>query len=217
MPAGAAMLLAVSAAVAAAGDSPGELSAAAWQALLAGDADAAVDRYDRLIEARPDAAPHLWQRGIALYYAGRYADAAAQFESHRTVNGNDIENPVWHLLCLSRADPGGLDAARKRMLPVGVDRRVPMSEVLDLFAGRGSIEAVERAATVNGSAEARMYADLYLGLYAEATGEAAESLRHIRRAADAPLPGHGMRQIAEAHLRFRTAAGETADADDRSE
>ena len=39
--------------------------------------------FDSLAKAVPDQAPHLWQRGIALYYAGRYDDCRRQFESHR--------------------------------------------------------------------------------------------------------------------------------------
>jgi hypothetical protein len=37
-----------------------------------------------------------WQRGIALYYAGRYKDCRLQFESHRTVNPNDVETVREH-------------------------------------------------------------------------------------------------------------------------
>src|SRR6266508_21668 len=40
--------------------------------------------FDRLVKMAPDALPQLWQRGIALYYAGRFKDCRVQFESHRT-------------------------------------------------------------------------------------------------------------------------------------
>ena len=58
--------------------------------------------FDQLAKAIPDEAPQLWQRGIALYYAGRYADCRRQFESHRTVNPDDVENAAWHFLCVAR-------------------------------------------------------------------------------------------------------------------
>jgi len=54
--------------------------------------------FDRVIALQPEAAPHLWQRGIALFYAGRYADCREQFESHRTVNPADEANAAWHFL-----------------------------------------------------------------------------------------------------------------------
>ena len=60
--------------------------------------------FDELAKAVPEQAPQLWQRGIALYYAGRYDDCRRQFESHRTVNPDDVENAVWHFLCVARAE-----------------------------------------------------------------------------------------------------------------
>ena len=75
--------------------------------------------FDALIQLRPDVAPQLWQRGITLYYAGRFADCRAQFESHRTVNPNDVENAAWHFLCVARAE--SVVKARAALLPVGPD------------------------------------------------------------------------------------------------
>src|SRR6201988_3852826 len=60
--------------------------------------------FDTLAKMVPESAPQLWQRGIALYYAGRYKDCRAQFESHRTVNPSDVENAFWHFLCVARAE-----------------------------------------------------------------------------------------------------------------
>ncbi len=60
--------------------------------------------FDSLARLVPESAPQLWQRGIALYYVGRYKDCRAQFESHRTVNPNDVENAAWHFLCVARAE-----------------------------------------------------------------------------------------------------------------
>src|SRR6266446_6805302 len=63
-----------------------------------------VAAFDELAKVDPKDAPQLWQRGIALYYAKRYQDCRAQFESHRTVNPNDVENAAWHFLCVARAE-----------------------------------------------------------------------------------------------------------------
>jgi hypothetical protein len=68
--------------------------------------------FDKVAKLAPDYAPQLWQRGIALYYAGRYRDCRAQFESHRTVNPDDVENAAWHFLCVARAEtPAKVKAA----------------------------------------------------------------------------------------------------------
>src|SRR6185437_823167 len=83
--------------------------------------------FDNLAKLVPSMAPELWQRGIALYYAGRYKDCRAQFESHRTVNPNDVENPAWHFLCVARAESP--EKARAALLPVGPDTRIPMREI----------------------------------------------------------------------------------------
>ena len=58
--------------------------------------------FDKFADLSPDQAPKLWQRGISLYYAGRYEDGQLQFELHQTINSNDVENAVWHFLCVAR-------------------------------------------------------------------------------------------------------------------
>ena len=90
------------------------------------------------------AMPQLWQRGIALYYAGRYDDCRKQFEAHRTVNPDDVENAAWHFLCVARAESPA--RARAALLPVGPDARVPMREVLEMFRGKMTTEQVMAAA-----------------------------------------------------------------------
>ena len=75
--------------------------------------------FDRLVKIAPESAPQLWQRGIALYYAGLFKDCRAQFELHRTVNPDDVENAFWHFLCVARAESpetgkSGASAGRPR-------------------------------------------------------------------------------------------------------
>ena len=86
-----------------------------------------VTGFDNVAKLAPDSAPQLWQRGIALYYAGRYGDCREQFESHRLVNPNDVENAAWHFLCVARAESPA--EARTALLPVGPDPRVPMRQI----------------------------------------------------------------------------------------
>ncbi len=161
----------------------------------AGRIEASIEDFDEVVALEPSQAPYLWQRGISYYYAGRFADCRGQFEGHRQVNPNDVENAVWHLLCVAAED--GLEAAREAMLPVGPDARRPMKEIDALFRGSGSVEEVEAAATAEGVG-ARFYADLYLGLYHELIGEAEKAAEAIERAASLPNRGY-MVEVARVH------------------
>src|SRR5215813_12735418 len=73
-------------------DGAGEIFESAIADFQNGRITQAVAGFDRVAVLAPGYAPQLWQRGIALYYAGRYKDCRAQFESHRTVNPDDVEN-----------------------------------------------------------------------------------------------------------------------------
>ena len=169
----------------------------------AGHIDEAIRDFDKAIELRPSLEPYHWQRGIALYYAGRYQDGRRQFELHRSVNPNDVENAVWHFLCVARLE--GVGQARRMMIPISSDQRVPMMEVDELFRGTGSVEKVIQAARAGPPSPAVLnqrlfYADLYLGLYYEALGDTAEALEHITRAAEDYGARHYMGQVARVHL-----------------
>jgi lipoprotein NlpI len=159
----------------------------------------AVAGFDRVAAMAPRAAPQLWQRGIALYYAGRYRDCRAQFESHRTVNPADVENAAWHFLCVARAESP--QRALAALLPVGPDPREPMREIYRMFQGQLSVESVLVAG--GPEARARFYANLYVGLYREATGGNAGF--YISRAASDEFAGAGgyMHRVAVVHARLR--------------
>lgn len=159
--------------------------------------------FDAVIAGEPSAAPHHWQRGISLYYAGRFADGRKQFEIHQGVNSSDVENAVWHFLCVARES--GLEEARKRLIPISGDSRVPMMEIHALFAGGSTVEKVlEKArAGAPGPEELRrrlFYAHLYLGLYAEATGDKAACRSHMEKAAGEFYEPHYMGDVAKVHL-----------------
>ena len=174
------------------------------ESFYAGRMEESVAAFDRLIAAVPRAKPDLWQRGLSLYYAGRFAEGREQFESHRSVNPNDVENPVWHFLCVARAE--NVDAARRALLPVGPDPRVPMREVLALFNGTGDEAAVLRAADAGpepAQRNQRCYAHLYLGLYAEARGDTDQARHHLRKAALDYRMDHYMGQVAQVHCQLR--------------
>ena len=164
-----------------------------------------VTGFDTLAKADPNQAPYLWQRGIALYYAGRFDDCRRQFESHRTVNPDDVENAAWHFLCVARAESPA--KARAALLPVGPDARVPMREVYQMLRGTLTPEQVLAAASAAGSRpDALFYGHLYLGLYFDALGMKDRALEHIKLAAADRFEPYGgyMHMVARVHLRALT-------------
>lgn len=169
-------------------------------------AEALAD-FDVAIKLEPRRGPPHWQRGIACYYAGQFDAGAKQFEAYQTVDSADVENVTWRYLCMAKAD--GLDKARAELLPVGPDRRIPMHEVYELFAGRATPDDVLSAARAGNPTDSELrkrlfYAHLYLGLWYEAGGDAKQSLAHIRQAAvDYALPGY-MHAVARVHLALRS-------------
>ena len=157
-----------------------------------------VETFDVLAGMLADDA-HLWQRGIALYYARQYKACRVQFEAHRRVNPNDVENAAWHFLCVARGESP--TAATQALLPVGPDPRVPMSEIYGMFKGTHDPADVLKAAGKDPQAE--FYARLYLGLYYEAFGMRERALENIKIAAEdrfAKIGGY-MHMVAQVHLK----------------
>lgn len=163
-----------------------------------------VAAFDKLIALEPKAKPQLWQRGLSQYLAGDYKGGREQFEVHQTVNPNDVENAAWHFICVARAE--NLEAAKKALIPISGDSRVPMKEVHALFAGKGTVEDVLKAAET-GEDEAlknhRCYAHLYLGLYFEALGDEAKAKEHMLKAANDYRMDHYMGKSAQVHVKVR--------------
>jgi len=174
----------------------------AIQDFLAGRVQESVVGFDRVAVLAPQAAPQLWQRGIALYYVGRYRDCRAQFESHRTVNPNDVENPAWHFLCVAKASSP--EAARAALLPVGPDQRSPMREIYEMFRGTLTPDAILKAAGSEPSS--RFFAQLYVGLYYDAIGDRRRAVEHLRLAAAREFASAGgyMHRVAELHPLLQT-------------
>lgn len=162
--------------------------------------------FDRQLQLQPDRAAEHWQRGIAYYYAGEYEKGARQFELHRTVNPQDVENAAWHFLCMVRAPKGSVEAARKDFIPVTRDSRVPMAQIHRLFAGATTPGEVLRVGEEAGGT-AGFYADLYVGLYCEALGRDDESLRLLTLAAnDRAAKNSYMGDVARVHVTLRKKA-----------
>ena len=162
----------------------------------------AIADFDKAIDFVPKQEPHHWQRGIAYYYAGRYEDGRKQFELHQTVNSNDVENAVWHFICISRSQ--GAEKARAALLPIKDDARIPMMKVYELFAGKAKPAEVLAVAGANYSSTSQLkqqlfFAHLYLGLYYEAHGNAQLAREHINKAAGEFAQDHYMGDVARVH------------------
>lgn len=185
-------------------DSPDALFQQGVDAFFGAKPKESVAAFDKLITLTPDAKPQLWQRGLSLYYAGDFKGGRDQFEAHQTVNGNDVENAAWHFLCIAKGE--GVEAARKVFIPIEGDSRIPMRQVHELFAGKGSVEAVLKAAE-EGEGERlrnhRCYAHLYLGLFFEATGDDAKAREHMFKAAKDFAMDHYMGRVAQVHVKLR--------------
>jgi len=162
--------------------------------------------FDEQIKLNPrDAAAH-WRRGLTLYYAGKFGDGVAQFITSDKAEPEDVENAVWQLLCNAKVQ--GVEAARKELLKVGKDSRVPMMEVYALFAGKSSVEKVMAAAEAGQASDSerqsrRFYAHLYSGLFEEMMGNQGRSLELITKAVKEFPIDHYMMDVARVHLKLR--------------
>ena len=163
-----------------------------------------VAAFDALIKLQPEAKPQLWQRGLSLYYTGQFKEGREQFEVHQTVNPNDVENAAWHFICVAKAD--GLEEAKKNLIAIRGDSRVPMAEVHNPFAGKGSVDDVMKAAQAGAESDRTnqlCYAHLYLGLYFEALGQLEKAKEHMLKSAIDYKMDHYMGKTAQMHVRVR--------------
>lgn len=179
--------------------SPSSLISLGDALLRGGRCSEAVESFERAIQRDPQSEPYLWQYGIALYFVGRHDDARALFEKHRIVNPNDVENAAWHFLCVANADD--IVNARKILLPAPGDSRVPMEEVLRRLQGGDFDEiraAVEKTRGTAVHASAEFYGNLYMGLIADAEGNANVAQEHLQKASDMDLT-HYMADVARVY------------------
>src|SRR2546429_3067629 len=160
----------------------------------------AIADFDRAEHLNSALTPYLWQRGLAYYYAERFADGAKQFEVDLTVNGHDVEETVWRYLC--QAQVQGAPAARASLLSVRHDSRPVMAWVYKLFAGECDAETVLAQYRDAGRRE-RFYSALYVGLYAEAERDEVRAHQHITQAAEMQVVDDYMGWVALVHQRLR--------------
>lgn len=174
----------------------------------AGEMKASVEVYDEILKLQPKLKPELWQRGLALYFAEDFEAGVDQFDTHQGFNSQDVENSVWQLLCKSRLT--SVEEARKTMIKIDGDNRVPMKEVFNMFAGTGTPEEVIEATGYDAvkliCSRESYHGWLYVGLFHEMMGdqEAANEAMKTALKCKVDVPGL-MGHVAEGHLRVRGA------------
>jgi len=171
--------------------------------LWAGEFKKAVEDYDAFLKENAKFEPEHWRRGIAYYYTGQFKEGVAQFETHKTVNPQDVENAAWHYLCNSKVV--GKEKAAAVLIDVTMDSRVPMAEIQKLYAGKLKPEDVLAAAEKTDAKKregisARFYAHLYVGLWYDAEGNAKKVKEHLSDAVLKYEISDYMWKVGRAHL-----------------
>jgi lipoprotein NlpI len=171
----------------------------------AGEIQASIDDFDAAIKMQPDREKGHWMRGISYYYAKEYQAGQEQFEAYQDFDNSDVENAVWRFLCMAKRY--NFEKAQKEILKIGEDRRVPMKQVYDLFAGKGSPDDVMKAANDDKRGKEMQshqlfYAHQYLGLYYEALGDHEKSMMHIKKSIEHPI-SHYMYYVSLVHAKIR--------------
>jgi len=160
----------------------------------------AIADFDRAEYLNPALTPYLWQRGLAYYYARRFADGAKQFEVDLTVNKHDVEETVWRYLC--QAQLQSAQVAREGLLPVQNDSRPVMGGIYKLFAGGCHAETVLAQYRGAGQRE-QFYSHLYVGLYYEVERDEPRARQYITQAAAMQIVDDYMGWVAMVHQRLR--------------
>lgn len=170
-----------------------------------GKVQGSIEDFDRHVELSPDAKARQWERGISLYYAGKFAEGAEQFKIYQTYHDQDVENSAWRFLCLARAED--IATARENLLPIQSDPRVPMMQIYQMYQGKMSprqvLKAAEELADDDFEKEsARFYANLYVGLLYEVEGQEDLAIKHLKAAREHRI-NHYMWNVADVHLKLR--------------
>lgn len=172
------------------------------------DFPAAVSDYERMLKLQPDLDAKHWRLGLAWFYAGKYADAARQFEKYYETDDIDRENGLWRFL--SQVRESGIEQARQKMLKYTKPDRGGLGEVYRMYAGELSVEKVLadiRARNVSDEERNQklFYGELYVGLYESVQNHREQALAHLKAAVENTWPrraGYGpnyMWHVARLH------------------
>lgn len=134
--------------------------------------------FNKVEELNPQIVPYLWQRGLAYYYAEKYAEGIRQFELDLSVNSADTEETIWRYLCIAKLE--NITEAKNSILPVKHDPRMIMSYIYKLYAGDCTPDLLLKKGEQD--LQSTFYSNLYVGLYYEAAGEKQRSIYYINQA-----------------------------------
>mmetsp|Transcript_21364 Transcript_21364/g.36403 ORF Transcript_21364/g.36403 Transcript_21364/m.36403 type:complete len:268 (+) Transcript_21364:79-882(+) len=183
---------------------PRQLVSTGMQKFRRNDVEGAVEDLDAAWAAAPSLRPYLWQRGLALYYLGRYEEAGTQFRSDVAVNPNDTEEAIWAYIAEARIL--GPEAASKQFLEVGRDSRPIMRAAYQAFQGAGPDKI--KVAITDDSGGTCFYGNLYIALWHEAQGSLQEAEARVAMEAAcatqyAQTSGDYMAALARVHCKRR--------------
>ena len=184
----------------AAQQSPQELVELAEAEFAAGRVEESIAAFDRLAALVPSVAPTLWQRGIALYIAGRYAECAAQFRSFYAEDPGDLENAdlAFSLRRASRVRRivPALDCSRLDPTP-----RILRQQIYEMLGGQRTPEQLLELATKSVDL-VQFYGYLYAGLYMDATGNRVAAAGLLMTAASERYDAYGgfMNVVAKVYV-----------------
>jgi lipoprotein NlpI len=156
--------------------------------------------FDTAEKLDPRLTPYLWQRGLSYYYAEQFALGAKQFEIDLTINSQDVEETVWHYLCVARLYSPV--QARQSLLEVRNDPRLVMRRVYDLYAGNSSVDDFVLAAGSSNDKRESFYSYLYLGLYFEVESQLEPARQYMRKAVSHQIDDY-MWHLATVHQKLR--------------
>jgi tetratricopeptide (TPR) repeat protein len=159
-----------------------------------------IQDFDEAEKLNPSLTPYLWQRGLSYYYAERFHEGALQFDIDLTVNAYDVEETVWHYLCMAQSE--GITEAKKTLLRVGNDPRPIMRAIYQFYAGNCTAKQVLGFAQQVGK-EALFYSYLYLGLHAEVTQDIETAQKYIVTAVNDYALNNYMWYLARVHTILR--------------
>ena len=147
--------------------SPAEVAATK---LVATNFAQAAGLFDCIWEgSEPDDRAKLWQRGLALFFVGRFAEGSAQFDSDLSSNGGDVEELAWRFCCdlesavqdgASRHEAALQAASNLCATPMAKpDPRPVMQSIIELFKDTEAL-VIAAAAEIAGRIDAVLQAGL---------------------------------------------------------
>jgi lipoprotein NlpI len=169
--------------------------------MFLGEFPEAVTDYRRMVELDEKLDASHWRLGIALFFAERYDEAAAQFDRYHAFDDVDRENGIWRYLSQYRAS--GKEEARKELLRYEKDDREPFPDVYRLFSGEITPKEIHQRIEADELSETErdkrlFYAHLYIGMN-ELVEERPDSAReHLHQAVQNRWPrraGYGPRYM----------------------